>query len=223
LIESLEGKRSGGSHVRLMELFERLVQYRNAELGHGAAGQKSAAEYERLGRALIAAAAEVFARLDVLAGGRLIYVGEIWQSGGTWVVPRYELIGENALRLPSLELSGSAVQHVPAGDRVYLERAADSTDLCLLHPLVIHEPEVGEVLFLNAQRNKQRLEYLCYTRADGGSEQSWARSSASYWRGCWACRWPRPMPAHGRLVPPPRSRQQSLRRPATRRSANTSF
>lgn len=47
----LEGKSGARVQVRLMELFERVVRYRNRELGHGAAGQQSGEHYERLGRA----------------------------------------------------------------------------------------------------------------------------------------------------------------------------
>ena len=42
--------------MRLDELFDRLVQYRNRELGHGAAGQRGGDFYERMGRAMLAGA-----------------------------------------------------------------------------------------------------------------------------------------------------------------------
>src|SRR5262249_4505061 len=42
----LDGKKGARSTVRLANLFDRLVNLRNEELGHGAAGQREAAYYE---------------------------------------------------------------------------------------------------------------------------------------------------------------------------------
>jgi hypothetical protein len=92
LRDALEGKSGARATVRLGELFDRLVQYRNAEVGHGAAGQRPADFYERLGPALLAAAAEVLDRLDVLAGRRLVHVADVRRlTTGNWLVERYEL------------------------------------------------------------------------------------------------------------------------------------
>src|SRR5262249_32127623 len=99
LIEDLEGRSAARNTVRVSELFDRLVRYRNREVGHGAAGQRPASFYDRLGRALLFGLPDVLARLDVLAGRQLIYVPEVRrQPGGTWLVERYELIGESARR-----------------------------------------------------------------------------------------------------------------------------
>src|SRR5205807_10519510 len=65
--EALDGSSGARSTVRLRDLFDRLLQYRNVELGHGAAGQRGAGHYERLGRAILAGMAELLGRLDVLA------------------------------------------------------------------------------------------------------------------------------------------------------------
>ena len=43
LLDVLEGRPGARTTVRLSELFDRLVTYRNREFGHGAAGQKPAA------------------------------------------------------------------------------------------------------------------------------------------------------------------------------------
>jgi serine/threonine protein kinase/tetratricopeptide (TPR) repeat protein len=180
LAETLDGTARVRSQVRLMELLEQLVRYRSAELAHGAVGQRESAQYERLGRVLLAAAAEVFGRLDLLAGRRLVYLGELWQSKGIWLVPRYELSGESPRRIPTLELNAPEGRGLPPGDRVYLQQDGNSEAdpvLCSLHPLLLHDPESGEVLFLNARRKQERLEYLCYTtgrrqeRDDLGSDQ----------------------------------------------------
>src|SRR5262245_22469710 len=46
LRQALDGQGGARATVRLTELFDRLVRYRNQELGHGAAGQRPGAFYE---------------------------------------------------------------------------------------------------------------------------------------------------------------------------------
>src|SRR5262245_24483557 len=78
LVQVLEGWEAAGPRttVRLTELFDRLVRYRNREFGHGATGQRTAAFYDQVGRALLAGVPEVLARLDTLAGRRLLYLAD---------------------------------------------------------------------------------------------------------------------------------------------------
>jgi serine/threonine protein kinase len=174
LREALDGQTGSRTTVRFPELFERLVRYRNQEIGHGAAGRRAAAFYERLGAALLLGAGEVLCRLDVLAGRRLVYIAEVRQVQGLWLVQRYELVGENARRLPSLELPHAEASRLPFAERVYLEK---EQALSALHPLLLYEAEADEALFLNARRGKRRTEYLSYTtgrtsdRPDLGGEQ----------------------------------------------------
>jgi serine/threonine protein kinase len=174
LREALAGQGSARTTVRLTELLDRLVQYRNQELGHGAAGQRSGDFYEAMGRALLAGVAEVLGRLDVLAGRRLVYIAEVRQVAGNWLVQRYELVGESARRIESLDLPRAEAARLPDAERVYLDGPAG---LRSLHPLLIHDAEAEEVLFLNARRGRQRIEYLSYTtgrlvdRPDLGTEQ----------------------------------------------------
>jgi YD repeat-containing protein len=182
LREALLGKSGARATVRVGELFDRLVQYRNREFGHGAAGQRPSAFYERMGRALLTGTAELLGRLDVMAGYRLIYVGEVRQSGGLWQVERYELTGETAQRIAPWELPRSRVEGtlLPDAGHLYLEErtaAPQSFSARPLHPLLVYDAESGEALFLNARRGRRRTEYLCYTtgrvddRADLGVEQ----------------------------------------------------
>src|SRR5437870_3298465 len=82
-----------------------LVEYGNRGLGHGAAGQRTVDFYEKMSRALLGAATGCFGKLDVIAGGNLLFVGEVRrQSSGSWLMERFDLGGENARRLESLEL-----------------------------------------------------------------------------------------------------------------------
>jgi len=186
LRETLDGQSGARSTVRLDELFDRLVRYRNRELGHGAAGQAAEEVYERVGANLLLGVAEILGRLDVLAGRRLVFVADVRRQGsGDWLVESYELTGENPRRLPSVVLPSSASDALPNPGRVYLSlpRGADVAaadaggPLRSLHPLVTFDPDSAEAFFLNARRGTQRGEYLCYAsgrvadRRDAGSEQ----------------------------------------------------
>jgi serine/threonine protein kinase/putative methionine-R-sulfoxide reductase with GAF domain len=81
------------------------------------------------------------------------------------------LTGEAEKRVEGLELPHAAATQLPHPSRVYLQAAgvpaprAAAGDLTLrcLDPLVLYDNDESEVLFFNAQRTPQRLEYLCYT------------------------------------------------------------
>ncbi len=168
LVEHQKGKASARATVRLSELFERLVWYRNKELGHGAAGQRPGRFFDRMARSLLGGMVELLGELDVLAGRRLIYVGEVRRlSSGAWLVERYELVGESPRRIESLEVAEGRESTLPKPERVYVERAGSEPPeglaprLCL-SPLIHVELESERVFFLNARRGKQQAEYLCY-------------------------------------------------------------
>ncbi len=169
LVAVLDGKGGGRSTVRLTELFDRLVRYRNQEIGHGAVGQRPSRHYEDMGRALLAGVPQLLERLDVLAGRRLVYLADVRRLGsGAWLIERYELAGETARRLESLERThDEAAALLP--QQVYLAGAEQGVDtprspyLLSLHPLVAYDMEANEFIFLNARRGKQRVEYLSYT------------------------------------------------------------
>jgi hypothetical protein len=104
LRESLQGKHGARTTVRLAELFDRLLQYRNVHLGHGAAGQRSYEDYGEKGCAILLGVAEILGKLDVLAGRRMIYIADVRrQKSGAWLVERYESAGETAQRMESWE------------------------------------------------------------------------------------------------------------------------
>jgi len=173
LLEVLEGKSGARSTVRLTELFDRLVHYRNSEFGHGAVGQRPAAFHERMSQALLVALAELLERLDVLAGRRLVYVADVrLLPSGRWLVERYELKGPSAARMASLDLPDAEEDRRlrPLPEHVYLDHskagpagAEDAGCLTSLHPLLWHDPEAEETFFLNARKGKSRIELLSYT------------------------------------------------------------
>ena len=121
-------------------------------------------------RSLLAGIPEILGRLDVLAGRRLVYFADVTlRSNGNWLVERFELIGEMPRRLEPLELQPNEAGRLLRTDRVYLEakdaqqQAAANTPL---YPLVIFDSKTNELLFLNAQRGKQRCDYLCYSSGE---------------------------------------------------------
>jgi WD40 repeat protein/serine/threonine protein kinase len=168
LIEHQQGKASARATVRLTELFDRLVAYRNREIGHGAAGQRPGRFYDRMARALLGGIVEILGQLDVLGGRRLIYIGDVRrQSSGDWLVERYELIGESARRIESIQVAEGDERALPYSERVYIERPAagpqgERPALLGLSPLVHFQLESEQVFFLNARRGKRQAEYLCY-------------------------------------------------------------
>src|SRR5262249_28372964 len=138
------------------------------EIGHGATGQKPAEFYDRMGRAMLLGMAEVLARLDVLAGRRLVAVADVRrQASGSWLIERFELAGPSPRRLESAERPEGDAASLPSPGRLYLESGPADPRGSLapawsLSPLVVYEHETAEVLFLNARRGRRRVEYLGY-------------------------------------------------------------
>ncbi len=184
LRETLESKPGARSTVRLDELFDRLVTYRNQELGHGAAGLRTPAFYDRMGKALLAGLGDILQRLDVLAGRRLIYLADVARTpSGNWLVERFELIGETARRLDPLDLPAATEMNAVIPGRVYLESHESGGGQAHfahpgapgqnepvpgtpLHPLVMYDANAKELLLLNSQRKGKRCDYLCYSSGE---------------------------------------------------------
>jgi serine/threonine protein kinase len=165
LVEALEGKSPKRATVRLTELFDRLVSYRNREIGHGAAGQRPPAHYDRLGRALFSGVAQLFDRLDVLAGRSLQFIGDVRrQADGSWLADRYELKGEAARRIEAKLYAEADTAVLPKPGRIYLQeaRAGGTAVLRELHPLLTYQPDSGQVFYLNSRRGKRQTDFISY-------------------------------------------------------------
>lgn len=161
--ETLGARAGPRGRVDLGALLDRLVAYRNREIGHGAAGLRPAEFYARMGRALLEGAGEVLGRLDVLAGRRLVYVDSVGlQRSGDYLIGRHLLMGTDSRRLESLVRPASDAPGLPRPERVYLDAGGDGAPLCSLGPLLVYDPILDDVLFLNARRNRRRCEYLHY-------------------------------------------------------------
>jgi len=171
LQEVLEGKKVVGTSVRVLLLLDRVVRYRNSEIGHGAPGLRPADHYDGIANAMFAGFLELTETVDLLAGDSLTFVDEVSREpNGDWVVSRFDLTGENPQRLDFLRVDQDATEKLPRPDHVYLARRSgeaeeDSEEPTLrpLHPLVVYDAATQEFFFLNGRRGNRRAEYLAYS------------------------------------------------------------
>ena len=168
LKEVLSGSRTAQSTVRVPNLFDRLVQYRNQQMGHGAAAQKSSTYHDRVGRALLSGIREILRELDVTAGRQLIYIDEVHRlSSGAWSVDGVLLNGAIAERLPTREIPDGDARNLPRPKRVYAApldaRSGAGSTLRLLHPFLTYDADSEESFFLNGRKGRAEAEYLCYS------------------------------------------------------------
>lgn len=159
-------KKGGRAAVRLQDLFDHLVSYRNKVLAHAAPGQLDDELNQKMARALLAGLSQLFVRVDFLAGRRLLYIADVRQVSGSWLIERFELVGEKARRLEPLEVPRAAAAHLPDGKRVLLESPGSTPALERLrplHPLLMYEPQSEQFLFLCGRPGNRKTDYLCYT------------------------------------------------------------
>lgn len=152
--------------LRVADLIDRIIEYRNKTTGHGAPAARSAEFYRPLTDVLLSAAAELYGRCDVLGGRRLIYVSEVRPIRGSWLVERSELTGIVPWRIASLESPRGESDPPPLAPGVYLADSdnPDRVDgMTALHPLLAFDAETEIVLFMNCRRGQDRAEMLCYT------------------------------------------------------------
>src|SRR5262249_28046219 len=143
------GQRGGArSTVRLNDLLERLVRYRNREFGHGAVGQRSEAFYGRVARSLFAGIPELLGRLGTAVGHQLLYIDDVKREhSGEWLLEWLTLWRvDAAARQPTDASRGRGTATAPrARLSEELSTAAPSAPrLTALHPLVIYAPETRQ-------------------------------------------------------------------------------
>ncbi|HUE18013.1 MAG TPA: serine/threonine-protein kinase, partial [Planctomycetaceae bacterium] len=174
-----KNKRGSQAAVRLQDLFDHLVTYRNKVLAHAAPGQLADYLNQKMARTLLAGVAQILGRVDFLAGRRLLYISDVRQDSGNWLIERFELVGEKARRLETLQLPRAAAARLPDGKSVALEAPGSVPAverLRSLNPLMMYEPHSEQVLFLCGRPGERRTDYLCYTtglhseRSDLGGE-----------------------------------------------------
>jgi hypothetical protein len=157
---------AGGAGLRLDELFDGLVTYRN-DIAHGTAGPLDDATLTERADVLLAAATAILSRLDVLAGHRLVFVQPAKQVGDSAVAEWFDLTGlEMPLRPTPLAVPWREAGRLPPGGRVYLhdpEAGGEPRGLTPLYPLLLVDPGHQQAWFFNGSPGKRKLKFLCYT------------------------------------------------------------
>ena len=157
---------SGDQSCSLLEVYEKLVSYRNMVLGHG--GHPTEAFYQEKAPLFLPAVNDAV-RHEVLSklwpkDARLIYVNELRQVRDDRFEMEYkELTGERGLRMPEIAFTPSQARAVGV-KRVALIWPGRVVPLRLNPLLKYHEIEQNdEVLFLNKDVRGKRVEHLSYT------------------------------------------------------------
>jgi serine/threonine protein kinase len=129
-----------------------------------------------MGQALRAGASELLGKIDLLAGRRMVYVEEVrLQKSGHYLVEWHALVGESPKRMESLERPASEATRLPSPEQVYLDAKEDHTEgertrspisLVPLRPLIVYDPRLLDVFFLNSRGKGQRCNYLCFTTGE---------------------------------------------------------
>lgn len=181
LKEVMDGKRESRATVRLTELFDRLVSYRNREFGHGAANLHVAAHYERVGNALLAGTSDCLRRIDVLAGRQLVYVADLRITrSGLRRIEAFPLTEGNEAGTVAIDLRESECQRI-LPQQMYL-RSPGGVGMeawISLHPLILFDPDSSDFYFFNGTRGTSRVEYLCYRSGETRSDDSTAADFAN--------------------------------------------
>ncbi len=108
----------------LLDLFERLAEYRGSVFGSELFADRPSSFYQRMGQALLQATGEWLPRVDILAEQQLVFVSDVTDQGtGRWLVQRYSLTGDIARRIRPMEITAS-VHNLPRSGNVYLDGAA---------------------------------------------------------------------------------------------------
>ncbi len=129
LAEFVGGRRATRATVRFQELVDRLIEFRNREVGHGASGARGDDFHVRWGPLLLAGAAEVLGHVDVLAGHRLAYRDGRGGGRADW----WNLTGEHPTELPAgANWNAPRAQHVGCA---YLIGSGSDAVPVPLHPL----------------------------------------------------------------------------------------
>jgi serine/threonine protein kinase len=150
----------------MLELFEAMVQYRNAVFGHGGPRFESFFDNE-MGLLLFPAANEVIANgvlnLTGPRGTRLVYLGDARpMSDGTLEVPIRELVGIDGWPAPPLMFNSADAGQL-ASNQVALLWPGHKRPLGLGPLLTFRQGELAdEVLFLNREKSGRFVEYLSY-------------------------------------------------------------
>ena len=142
--------------VRVDNLFDLLLTYRNRFMGHNLAVRRPPGLLREIGDDLLAGLTDLYHHLDPLSGGHLVHVGPARSLG----LDARRLRGTEPTPLPLAEYSDGLLD---AG-RVYL--ATGSGPPRSLHPFLSYRPEDRTSWFFNARPSDRRAELICSTNGD---------------------------------------------------------
>ncbi len=154
--------------VRVDDLFDLLLTYRNRFIGHNLAVRRPTELLRTIGDELLLGMAELYRRLDPLVGGRLVYIESLTAAGGLIEVKGHLLRGTEPLSLLPQTLPRDAAGHLD-GRRVYLAPGTDrplAGPLKSLHPLLYYKQAEQTFWFLNGRPTERRAELICCTNGD---------------------------------------------------------
>ena len=167
-----DGKPAADASCTLLDLFDRIVRYRNDVVGHGGPRPEAFFDHE-MGPLMFPAVNEILAEgtLDPLgpAGTRLVYLTEMRVvEGGRFEVAMRELVGLQGERSAPMLLDAGVADTLAPGHGAFPGLALIWPGLAAplrLDPLMrFRESEVAdEVLLLNRGRGDRQVEYLSYT------------------------------------------------------------
>lgn len=152
--------------VRWGQLFDRLVEYRNRVIAH--TGQRPPDFYELMSWALLGGLGDLLAKIDPLAGRRLVFVENVRMlPDGKFSVESFELVGETARRRAGRPWPPAQAASLPRPQRLYLETpGSDGTPPRYrpLEPFLLFDAEAHDFLFYNDCRGPERFDYLHFAK-----------------------------------------------------------
>lgn len=163
-----QDKEDNRSNVSVLDLFDGIVGYRNAEVGHG--GQRTQAFYGEASPLLVGAMVEGFEALNPFEGLMFCVARDVIDTRSSRTVRRYEVLRGDGIHVPFDDEIREADAGIPAGQLLLVGRNVRVR----LHPLLVYELDELErdrVGFLNkvgVRRGKteqvgvKNVEYLDY-------------------------------------------------------------
>ena len=168
------GQAKNPSKVVLSTLFDRLTNYRNVVIGHGAVGLDEDDFYRNQGQALLEGIGELLAHWYPLCGRTLVHVVEFKRSdSGGWIVEWDKLTGprprsREPLHLTLADVANVAANELPVNRTLYVVASRQPPlldDLKPLRPLAVFLNDVQDVALLNAAESGEwsQAHYLAYS------------------------------------------------------------
>ncbi len=178
LFANLESWNSGQektpSKVVLSALFDRLTNYRNVVIGHGAVGLSADDFYLTQGQVLLEGIGELLVYWHPLCGRTLVHVVEFKRrDSGGWIVEWDNLTGprprsREPLQLTLADATNVGANELPVNRTLYVVSSRQSPlldDMKPLRPLAIFLDDVNDVALLNAAEIGEwsQAHYLAYS------------------------------------------------------------